>query len=140
MMYLFDTNIVSELRKAEKGRADANVMRWFRGVKTQQTWLSVISLVELRTGILRLERRDPVAAQNLSDWFHQSLMPEYEGRILPLDTRAAMLSAEFHIPDQSPLNDAYIAAIAKSNHLTVVTRNARDFEGFGVPLLNPFIE
>lgn len=47
--------------------------------------------------------------------------------------------AEFHIPDQSPLNDACIAAIAKSTHLTVVIRNVRDVEGFGVSLPNPFV-
>ncbi|MDO4683736.1 MAG: type II toxin-antitoxin system VapC family toxin [Lautropia sp.] len=137
-MYLLDTNVISELRKAEKGRADPQVMQWFRSVKTRDTWLSVISLVELKIGILRLGRRDPTAAQGLNDWFEHRLLPAYQDRILTLDFHAAMLCAALHIPDKSPLNDAYIAAIAKAHHLSVVTRNTQDFERFDVGLLNPF--
>ena len=36
--------------------------------------------------------------------------------------------------------DAMIAAVAIVNRLTVVTRNVRDFEQLGVPVLNPFAE
>lgn len=137
-MYLLDTNVVSELRKIGKGRADANVTRWFHSIKTRHTWLSVITLVEIQVGILRLERRDPASARHLADWFRDQLLPEYTNRILSLDIHAAMICAEFHIPEQSPLNDAYIAAIAKAHNLSVVTRNTRDFERFGVRLINPF--
>ena len=36
------------------------------------------------------------------------------------------------------IEDAMIAATAAIHHLTVVTRNGRDFKGLGVPTLNPF--
>jgi toxin FitB len=38
------------------------------------------------------------------------------------------------------IEDAMIAAIAAVHGLTVVTRNLRDFEGFGVRTFNPFAE
>ena len=36
------------------------------------------------------------------------------------------------------IEDAMIAATAAVNGLTVVTRNVRDFEGFGVKVVDPF--
>ncbi|WP_238945404.1 type II toxin-antitoxin system VapC family toxin [Allofranklinella schreckenbergeri] len=138
MMYLLDTNVISELRKAEKGRADAQVMQWFAHIQSQQAYVSVISLAEIQIGILLLARRDSQAATTLQDWLEARLLPEFANRILPLDSRAALLSAQFHIPDKSPLNDAYIAATAKAHGLTLVTRNVRDFEGLGIEVFNPF--
>lgn len=57
-MYLLDTTVVSELRKAAGGRADPNVVAWARGVPTNRQFLSVVTLLELELGMLRLERRD----------------------------------------------------------------------------------
>ena len=51
---------------------------------------------------------------------------------------AAQLSARFHVPDRSPINDAYIAAIAQRYGCQLVTRNVRDFERLALPLINPF--
>lgn len=139
-MYLLDTNIVSELRKAEKGRADAQVLQWFSCIKIQHAYLSVISLAEIQTGILLLARRDEQAAAILQDWLKMRLLPEFAQRILPLDVQAALLSAQFHVPDKSPLNDAYIAATAKTHGLTLVTRHVRDFAGLGIEVFDPFAQ
>ena len=57
-MYLLDTNVVSELRKAAGGRADPKVVAWARGVPANRQFLSVVTLLELELGILLLERRD----------------------------------------------------------------------------------
>ncbi len=137
-MYLLDTNIISELRKIEKNRADTRVVHWFSQVKMSQLYLSVISLAEINIGILQLKRRDPEAAQTLQDWLNQRLLPDFAHRILPLDEVAAQLSARFHVPDRSPINDAYIAAIAQRYGCQLVTRNVRDFERLALPLINPF--
>ena len=137
-MFLLDTNIISELRKAEKGKADYNVMKWFSQVKIQTLYLSAVTVAEIKIGILSVKRKDQVKFELLTDWFKNHLLPEFENRILPLDTQTALVCAEFHVPDRSPINDAYIAATAKVHHLTLVTRNIKDFERLGIELLNPF--
>ncbi len=57
-MYLLDTNIVSELRKVRAGKADQNVSAWAERVPVMSLFLSVVTLLELETGILLMERRD----------------------------------------------------------------------------------
>lgn len=137
-MFLLDTNIVSELRKASKGRADPNVMLWFSQVELQDCYLCSTVISEIRVGILAKKKRDIKQYHTLNDWFENQLLKQFSTRILPLDLSAALLCAEFHIPDKSPINDAYIAAIAKANNLILVTRNTKDFSRCDVRLFNPF--
>lgn len=139
-MYLLDTNVVGELRKLEKGKADLNVAKWFRTVNLQEAYLSVITLFEIQMGILQLKLRDPKQALILEDWFVNTLLPNFENRILPLDAKAVFACAEMHVPDKKQLNDSYLAATAKTNRLKVVTRNVKDFAGCGVEIINPFEE
>lgn len=63
-MFLLDTNVVSELRKAGDGKADSNVIAWLASVDAAALYLSAITLLELELGVLRIERRD--AAQGAS--------------------------------------------------------------------------
>jgi hypothetical protein len=49
-MYLLDTNVVSELRKAKSGKADARVIAWAAGLPASELFLSAISVLELETG------------------------------------------------------------------------------------------
>lgn len=58
-MFLLDTNVVSELRKTQ---ADPAVVAWARSVPAYKLYISAITLLEIETGILRLERRDPEQA------------------------------------------------------------------------------
>ncbi|MDD0824265.1 type II toxin-antitoxin system VapC family toxin [Mannheimia sp. AT1] len=137
-MYLLDTNIISELRKAGKGRADSNVMRWFQQVELNNCYLCSTVISEVRIGILAKKQRDLAQYYILNDWFENQLLKQFSARILPFDLAAAIICAEFHIPDRSPINDAYIAAIAKANDLILVTRNTKDFARCDVRLFNPF--
>ena len=68
-MYLLDTNVVSELRKAKSGRADQNVLAWANSVSAASLFLSVIIVLELETGILLIERRDPAQGAVLRSVF-----------------------------------------------------------------------
>ena len=64
---------------------------------------------------------------------------EFEGRILPVDQAVAVQSATFHVPDPAPYRDAFIGATALIHGMTVVTRNALDFERFpNTEVLNPW--
>jgi toxin FitB len=66
------------------------------------------------------------------------IMPEFQERILPIDTAVALRCARLHVPDPHSERDALIAATALVHGMTVVTRNVADFKGTGVALLNPW--
>lgn len=137
-MFLLDTNVVSELRKVAEGKADANVAAWQTGVDELACFLSVITVQELETGVLRIERRDPVQGRRLRDWLEQRVIPAFAGRILPIDQAVALQCAQLHVPDPRPAHDALIAATALVHGLTLVTRNSGDFGSLGVSLLDPW--
>ncbi len=137
-MFLLDTNVVSELRKAAAGKADAQVMQWLAGTAASALHLSVITIEELEIGALRMERRDAAQGQLLRRWLQSHVLPTFAGRILPLDLAAARRSAQLQVPDPLPIRDAYIAAIALTQGLTVVSRNVRDFAACGAQVLNPW--
>jgi len=137
-MFLLDTNVISELRKAGDGKADANVVAWLSSVDATTFYLSAITLMEIELGILRIERRDPAQGARLRAWMDQRILPEFADRTLPVDTAVALRCARLHVPDPRPERDAFIAATALAHGMTVVTRNVADFAPTGVPLLNPW--
>jgi len=134
-MYLLDTNVISELRKPQ---ADRNVVAWARTVIAPRMFISAITLKELETGVLRMERRDPAQGKVLRTWLKRHVMPAFDARILPVDAAVALRCARLHVPDQANESDALIAATALVHGLTVVTRNIADFESSGVALINPW--
>ncbi|MEO7260398.1 MAG: type II toxin-antitoxin system VapC family toxin [Jatrophihabitantaceae bacterium] len=134
-MYLLDTNVVSELRKR---RGDPGVKRWVAKQSTADLAISVVTVVEIETGILRRGWTDPDQARILTRWFEQNVLTGFADRILPLDLAAARRVASLRVPDQAPQHDALIAGTALARALTVVTRNTRDFERAGVEYLNPW--
>jgi len=137
-MYLLDTNVVSELRKARTAKADARVAAWAQVTPASAMFLSAISVLELELGILLVERRDGAQAQLLRAWLEQHVLPAFDGRILSVDTAVARRCARLHVPDPRAERDALIAATALAHGLTVVTRNVGDFEATKVGLLNPW--
>ncbi|SAK76577.1 twitching motility protein PilT [Caballeronia calidae] len=138
MMFLLDTNVISELRKAGDGRADANVTRWLSGEDAASFYISAVTLFELELGILRIERRDTEQGERLRTWMRTRVVPEFAERTLPLDSSVAQRCARLHVPDPRPERDAYIAATALVHGMTVVTRNVADFAPRGVSVINPW--
>ena len=137
-MFLLDTNVVSELRKIRAGKADPNVALWADSMEADDLYLSAITVMELETGVLRVERRDGATGTILRTWLEQHVLPAFEGRIFPVDTSVALRCARLHVPDPRSERDALIAATALVHGKTVVTRNVADFLPCGVPLLNPW--
>lgn len=134
-MYLLDTNVISELRKPT---ADKNVVAWANTVIAPRLFISAITLKELETGVLRMERRDPQRGKVLRTWLKRHVMPAFDARILPVDVAVALRCASLHVPDNANESDALIAATALVHGLTVVTRNVGDFTSSGVALINPW--
>jgi hypothetical protein len=135
-MYILDTNVVSELRKAKK--ADQNVTKWAQPLPSATLYISVISLLELEIGLLLMERRDKEQGAILRAWMNRHVLPTFSGRILAIDTTVAQRCAALHVPNPRSDRDALIAATALVHGLTVATRNVADFEGMGVDVLNPW--
>ena len=137
-MFVLDTNVVSELRKANAGKADANVVAWANSVLPASLFLSAISILELEMGILLIERRDQEQAKMLRNWLENQVLPTFEERILVVDTAVARQCARLHVPDPCSERDALIAATALVHGMTVVTRNVDDFKPTGIAILNPW--
>jgi toxin FitB len=137
-MYLIDTNIVSALRRRPAPIADQPAHTWASTVQPNDLYISVITLMEIEHGILQLARKDTRQASVLRQWLEQRVKPAFEGRILVIDEAAALHCAALHSPNPKPERDAWIAATAIAHSLTVVSRNAKDFQQMNVGLVNPW--
>jgi toxin FitB len=134
MDFLPDTNVFSELRRRVP---DKNVLGWFAATQPSQLHLSVLVIGEIRQGIGRLERRDPVRSGRLDAWLNR-LLSTYTDRILPITGEIAQEWGRLNVPDPIAPIDGLLAATAKVYGMTFVTRNATDVKRAGVALLNPF--
>lgn len=137
-MYLLDTNVVSELRKAKSDNADKQVIAWAKSVSTARLYLSVITILELEMGVLLVERRDPTQGAMLRSWLNTHVLPVFSDRTLVIDTAIAQRCAKLHVADHCSDRDAMIAATALVHGMTVVTRNMNDYKLTGVDILNPW--
>ena len=135
-MYLLDTNVVSELRKAH--RADPKVVLWAQTLPAASLYLSAISILELQVGILLIERHDQKQGALLRTWMDGHVLPTFLGRILAIDVAVAQRCAALLVPNPRSDRDALIAATALVHGMTVVTRNVRHFQPMGVVVLNPW--
>lgn len=138
MMYVLDTNVVSELRKVRLGKADANVAAWAESVDAADLFVSAITIMELELGVLSIERKDAAQGALLRSWLEQHVLPEFSTRTLSVDTAVAQRCARLHVPDKLSERDAIIAATALVHGMTVVTRNIADFKRAKVAILNPW--
>jgi predicted nucleic acid-binding protein len=137
-MYLLDTNVISELRKAGNGKADPNVIKWLSDLDATRFYISAVTIMELELGIFRVGRRNAAQGALLRTWMDNRVLPEFTDRTLPIDEAVALRCAQLHVPDPRPERDAYIAATALVHGLTIVTRNVVDFKSTGVTIINPW--
>ncbi len=138
MKYLLDTCVVSELVRINP---NPTVVEWIDAQDEEHCFLSVLTVGELRKGIELLSSgRKRMALQN---WLDRDLMERFDGRMLDVDVETAErwgadCAAAQRRGRQIPVVDGLIAATAAVHGLTVVTRNVKDVEPSGIPLLNPW--
>ncbi len=134
MKWLLDTNILSELCKGS--RCHPHVARWAAELPLESLHTSVLVLGEIRRGVERLRKKDPKQARLLARWLDQVRLT-FAGRILEVTEAVAEAWGRLDVTPR-PVIDGLLAATAKVNGLTLVTRNTRDVEGTGARVINPF--
>ena len=136
--FLLDTNVVSELVKP---KPDPKVFSWFQKVDQNLCYLSVLTVGEIRKGIVVLS--DAKRRVTIEAWLENDLHACFEGRILPVSEdiadRWGTLTGQTSLKGKLiPVIDGLIAATAIHHNLTLVTRNTKDVEDTGVNLFNPW--
>ncbi len=133
-MYLLDTGVVLELRKARAGHSDPGLAAWAAGIARQKLFISALNLLEIESAAARLARKDRAAGLLVRQWIDNHVMPAFEGRILPVD--AAIVRRRAQLP-YANTRDGLLAATALEHGLTFVTRKVAAFRAGRVKLLNP---
>jgi predicted nucleic acid-binding protein len=137
-MYLLDTNVISELRKAGSNKADATVIQWAKDKPTTSLFISAITVLEIEMGVLQIERKDPKQAAIYRTWLNSHVLKAFSDRVLPFDTSVALKCAQLNVPNPKSERDAMIAATSIIHGLTLVTRNEKDFKHMGIEVVNPW--
>ncbi|MFN0193490.1 MAG: type II toxin-antitoxin system VapC family toxin [Aestuariivirga sp.] len=136
MNYVVDTNVISEVRKGV--RCDPRVARWYDAIADTELYLSVLVLGEIRRGIELARPRDPAKAAALEQWL-DTVFRAFESRIIPIDNAVAAEWGRISAMRTVPVIDGLLAATARVNDMTLVTRNSADIEGLGARTLDPFL-
>jgi predicted nucleic acid-binding protein len=133
-MYLLDTGVVLELRKARAGQSDPGLAAWAAGIARQKLFISALNLLEMESAAARLARKDRAAGLLVRRWIDDRVMHAFEGRVLPVD--AAIVRRRAQLP-YANTRDGLLAATALEHGLTLVTRKVSAFRAGRVKLLNP---
>lgn len=136
-MILLDTNVVSQFSKSTP---HPRVAQWLESVDPWATWISAITVAEMRLGVAQLAegKRKTV----LSNSVQQSL-DLFAASCLPFDAVAAeayarLVAARRRSGRPIGIMDAQIAAIAVATGCTLATLNVKDFEGIdGLKVVDP---
>jgi len=134
-MYLLDTDIVFELRNAKAGGTDPGLAAWAAGAPRTSLFISAVTLLELETAAVQVERRDKIAGLALRTWLDNQVAQAFEGRILPVDAAVARGRTRVALTDS---RDALLAATALEHGLTLVTRNVAAFKVNRLKVFNPW--
>lgn len=137
-MILLDTNVVSAFMQRD---VDPAILAWLDSLPPESVWTTSITVLEVKMGLeLLASGRRRVT---LEDAFTRMLEDDFEGRVVPFDTGAALAAGRIGAERRRAgrpveVRDLQIAGIAVARRATVATRNIRHFDGLGPPLVDPW--
>lgn len=138
MRLVLDTNVLSEVTKP---RPDARVLNWLNELDEDRCFISVVSIAEIRRGVVLMDQGRKRDA--LDEWLTSDLPHRFEHRVLPVEERVALAwgdlmgAAKRNGRGLSSM-DGLIAATAIAHDLALATRNIKDFESYGIHLIDPW--
>jgi toxin FitB len=138
LRFLIDTNVLSEVTRP---KCDIRVLDWLDSVDEDSTFVSVITIAELRQGVAKLAEGKKRRA--LDAWLRTELLDRFHGRLIDVTLTIAnrwgeLSGAAISKGKRMPVMDGFIAATAHVHDLIVVTRNTRHFDTLGVRCLDPW--
>ncbi|MGE0281191.1 MAG: type II toxin-antitoxin system VapC family toxin [Rhizobiaceae bacterium] len=139
MRLLIDTNVLSE---ASKPAPEMRVLEWLHHLDEDRTFISAVSIAEIRRGIALMEpgrRRDALAS-----WLSDDLQQRFDQRVIPVDAAVAvawgdLMASAKRMGRGLASMDGLIGATAITNDLILATRNTKDFQGLGIELFDPWL-
>jgi predicted nucleic acid-binding protein len=138
MSLLLDTNVLSEVTKP---RPNEDVLTWLHELDEDRTFISIVSIAEIRRGIALMEKGRKQEA--LDKWLTDDLPQRFENRIIPVEGLVARAWGDLMaLAKRSGRGlasmDGMIAATAVAHQLSLATRNTKDFEGLGINIIDPW--
>ena len=138
MKFLIDTMVLSE---PARPAPDASVLSWLKSQIPLDLAVSALTFGEIVRGVERMT--DGRRKEELKKWLESDLRAHFGDRVLPVDEEVALVWGELTATSERrgrplPVIDGLLLATAKVHGLTMVTRNVHDFDGRGVPVLNPY--
>jgi predicted nucleic acid-binding protein len=134
LIFLLDTNVVSELRRS---RPHGAVLEWLALIREEELFISAATIGEIQAGIEKAREHHPEKSDEIERWLVEAVLGM---NVITVDAETFRIWARLMHKQQGHLwNDAMIAATALRHGATVVTRNVKDLQQFGVPVLNPFL-
>jgi len=138
MKLLLDTNVLSEVTKP---RPAEGVLNWLHGLDEDRTFISIVSIAEIRRGVALMDngrKRDA-----LDEWLTHDLPQRFDNRTIPVEGAVALAWGDLMaLAKRSGRGlasmDGLIATTAIAHDLTLATRNSKDFEGFGIDIVDPW--
>jgi len=137
MNWLLDSDVLSQ---PAKKNGDARVIAWIEKHQ-HECYTSSIVIAQLAFWVRTKRGKQRLALQK---WLAE-LVEAMHGRILGFNVSVAHVWADQQYQLQTagkpmPVEDSYIAAIARRHRLTIATGNERDFQRPGIKVFNPFAE
>lgn len=138
MRLLLDTNVLSEVTKPAP---EARVLEWLDGLDEDRSFISVVSIAEIRRGVALMD--DGRKRDALAEWLARDLPQRFEQRIFHVDEPIALAWGDLMGLAKRrgrglSAMDGLIAATAIAQDLTLATRNTKDFEGLDIDLFDPW--